>query len=126
MRLFGLISTVDVISEIRDSRLGDDNARAVAGSLCQLEAYAASSRSPAPLTKRLGCFVVRTDGKAIEESAAETLPTSRCTQEARARRAARRALKSSSLGTRLFGVANLGAGSFKYSKKYLEIMPHKW
>ena len=28
MRLFGLISTVDVISEIRDSRLGDDYARA--------------------------------------------------------------------------------------------------
>ena len=27
MRLFGLISTVDVISEIRDSRLGDDYAR---------------------------------------------------------------------------------------------------
>ena len=32
MRLFGLISTVDVISEIRDSRLGNDYARAVAGS----------------------------------------------------------------------------------------------
>ena len=31
MRLFGLISTVDVISEIRDSRLGDDYARVVAG-----------------------------------------------------------------------------------------------
>lgn len=37
MRLFGLISTVDVISEIRDSRLGDDYARAVAGSYAEPE-----------------------------------------------------------------------------------------
>ena len=37
MHLFGLISTVDVISEIRDSRLGDDYARAVAGSYAEPE-----------------------------------------------------------------------------------------
>lgn len=35
MRLFGLISTVDVISEIRDSRLGDDYARARRRLLCR-------------------------------------------------------------------------------------------
>ena len=48
MRLFGLISTVDVIAEIRDSRLGDDYARAVAGSYAEPRACAASSRRLVP------------------------------------------------------------------------------
>ena len=43
------------------------------------------------LMKRLGCFVVRTDGKAIEESASEIISHLEEIQEARARRAARRA-----------------------------------
>ena len=41
--------------------------------------------------KRLGCFVVRPDDKAIEESAAEIIAHLEEIQEARARRAARRA-----------------------------------
>ena len=68
MRLFGLISTVDVISEIRDSRLGDDYARAVAGSYAEPESVRSELAEARALMKRLGCFVVRTDGKAIEES----------------------------------------------------------
>lgn len=73
MRLFGLISTVDVISEIRDSRLGDDYARAVAGSYAEPESVHSELEEARALMKRLGCFVVRTDGKAIEESAAEII-----------------------------------------------------
>ena len=91
MRLFGLISTVDVISEIRDSRLGDDYARAVAGSYAEPESVRSELAEARALMKRLGCFVVRTDGKAIEESAAEIIAHLEEIQEARARRAARRA-----------------------------------
>ena len=91
MRLFGLISTVDVISEIRDSRLGDDYARAVAGSYAEPESVRSELEEARALMKRLGCFVVRTDGKAIEESAAEIISHLEEIQEARARRAARRA-----------------------------------
>ena len=76
MRLFGLISTVDVISEIRDSRLGDDYARAVAGSYAEPESVRSELEEGRALMKRLGCFVVRTDGKAIEESAPRSSLTS--------------------------------------------------
>ena len=83
MRLFGLISTVDVIAEIRDSRLGDDYARAVAGSYAEPESVRSELEEARALMKRLGCFVVRTDGKAIEESASEIigmiLPSSKAT-----------------------------------------------
>ena len=41
------------------------------------------------LMKRLSCFVVRTDGKAIEESASEIISHLEEIQEARACRAAR-------------------------------------
>lgn len=91
MRLFGLISTVDVISEIRDSRLGDDYARAVAGSYAEPESVRSELEEARALMKRLGCFVVRTDGKAIEESASEIIAHLEEIQEARARRAAHRA-----------------------------------
>ena len=91
LRLFGLISTVDVISEIRDSRLGDDYARAVAGSYAEPESVRGELEEARALMKRLGCFVVRTDGKAIEESASEIIAHIEEIQEARARRAARRA-----------------------------------
>ena len=90
MHLFGLISTVDVISEIRDSRLGDDYARAVAGSYAEPESVRGELEEARALMKRLGCFVVRTDGKAIEESAAEIISHLEEIQDARARRAARR------------------------------------
>ena len=91
MRLFGLISTVDVISEIRDSRLGDDYARAVAGSYAEPESVRSELEEARALMKRLGCFVVRTDGKAIEESASEIISHLEEIQEARARRVTRRA-----------------------------------
>ena len=89
MRLFGLISTVDVISEIRDSRLGDDYARAVAGTYAEPESVRGELEEARALMKRLGCFVIRTDGKAIEESAAEIvghLDDIRAARKARARR----------------------------------------
>lgn len=90
MRLFGLISTVDVISEIRDSRLGDDFARAVAGPYAEPECVRGELDEARALMKRLGCFVVRTDGKAIEESAAEILGHLAEVEAARSARSVRR------------------------------------
>lgn len=86
MRLFGLLSTTDVIASIRDSRLGDDMTRAVASSYADPEAIAHELEEARALMKRLGCFVVRTDNKAIEESAAEIIGHLEAVQEARAKR----------------------------------------
>lgn len=48
MHLFGLISTVDVISEIRDSRLGDDYAVPLPAPMPSPRACAASLRKLVP------------------------------------------------------------------------------
>lgn len=89
MHLYGLLSTTDVIAEIRNRRLGDDMTRAVAGSYADPEEIATEMDEAHALMKRLGCFVVRTDGKAIEESAAEIVAHLEEAEEARAARAAR-------------------------------------
>lgn len=72
-RIFGLLSTPDIISTIRSERLGDDFARGVAGSYASYDEVARELESAHALMKRLGCFIVRTDGKSIEESAAEII-----------------------------------------------------
>lgn len=70
-KVFGLISTAGVVSSIRNSRLGDDLSRGVAGSYVDPELVAREMDDARALIKRLGCLSIRTDGKAIEESAAE-------------------------------------------------------
>lgn len=77
MRLFGLISTVDVIAEIRDSRLGDDYARAVAGSYAEPESVRGELEEARALMKRLGCFVVRTTARRSRRVPPRSLPTSK-------------------------------------------------
>lgn len=89
MRLFGLVSSVDTVSEIRDSRLGDDYARAVAGDYASPESVRGELEEARALMRRLGCFTINTDGKAIEESAAEIIHHLETIQAARAHRAAR-------------------------------------
>ncbi len=89
MRLFGLLSTTDVIAGIRDRRLGDDYTRAMASSYSDPEAITREMEEAHALMKRLGCFIVRTDRKAIEESAAEIISHLDMIQAARAARRAR-------------------------------------
>lgn len=89
MRLFGLLSTTDVIAGIRDRRLGDDYTRAMASSYSDPEAITREMDEAHALMKRLGCFIVRTDRKAIEESAAEIIEHLDMIQAARAARRAR-------------------------------------
>lgn len=72
-RIFGLVTTMEAIAPIRAQRLGATLAQSIAGSYADptsIELEFAYARS---LMKRLGCFVVHTDGKAIEESATEII-----------------------------------------------------
>ena len=62
-----------MIADIRDSRLGDDMARAVAGSYADPLAIELEMDEARALMKRLGCFIVRTDKKAVEEAGAEII-----------------------------------------------------
>ena len=90
MRLFGLLSTTDVIADIRDRRLGDDYSRAWASSYSDPESITREMDEAHALMKRLGCFIVRTDRKAIEESAAEIIDHLETVQAARRTRLARK------------------------------------
>lgn len=72
-KIFCLISSADTVSRIRNERLGNDYARAVAGEYANLAAVEDEMREARELAHRLGCFVVNTDGKSIEESAREIL-----------------------------------------------------
>lgn len=72
-RLYGLLSTADVIADIRARRLADGLSRAVASSYADPLQIEMEMDEAHALMKHLGCFLVRTDGKAIEESAAEII-----------------------------------------------------
>ena len=72
-RVFGLVTTVEAIAPIRAQRLGTAQAQSAAGSYADPDAIELEFAYARALMKRLGCFVVHTDGKAIEESATEII-----------------------------------------------------
>lgn len=72
-RIFGLVTTVEAIAPIRAQRLGTAQAQSAAGSYADPNAIELEFAYARSLMKRLGCFVVHTDGKAIEESATEII-----------------------------------------------------
>lgn len=72
-RIFGLVTTVEAIAPIRSQRLGTTLAQSAAGSYADPDAIELEFAYARTLMKRLGCFVVHTDGKAIEESATEII-----------------------------------------------------
>ena len=72
-RIFGLVTTVETIAPIRSQRLGAAQAQSAAGSYADPDAIELEFAYARSLMKRLGCFVVHTDGKAIEESATEII-----------------------------------------------------
>lgn len=72
-RIFGLVTTVEAIAPIRAQRLGTAQAQSAAGSYADPNAIELEFAYARFLMKRLGCFVVHTDGKAIEESATEII-----------------------------------------------------
>lgn len=72
-RIFGLVTTVEAIAPIRAQRFGTAQAQSAAGSYADPDAIELEFAYARSLMKRLGCFVVHTDGKAIEESATEII-----------------------------------------------------
>lgn len=72
-RIFGLVTTVETIAPIRSQRLGTAQALSAAGSYADPDAIELEFAYARSLMKRLGCFVVHSDGKAIEESATEII-----------------------------------------------------
>ena len=70
-RLFGLMTVPEVLVDIRRRRLGD--AQGVASSYADYEQVCRDLEKSRTLMRRLGCIVVRTDNRAIEETAQEIL-----------------------------------------------------
>jgi regulator of PEP synthase PpsR (kinase-PPPase family) len=70
-RIFGLTSNAGLLSEIRYRRLGE--AREVAGAYAEPAHVQTDLDEARQLMRRLGCIVVRTDNRAIEETAQEIL-----------------------------------------------------
>ena len=72
-KIYGLLSTPEVLSEIRNRRLGSDRARNAAGSYADKSEISEELKDARDLMRRLGCIVIRTDNKAVEETAQEIL-----------------------------------------------------
>lgn len=72
-RLFGLVSSTNTLQAFRQNRLSDDAAFAIAGSYADPHEIVAEQDEARKLMKHLGCIVIRTEGKAVEESATEII-----------------------------------------------------
>lgn len=72
-RIFGLISTPEVLSTIRNERLGSLEARNVAGTYSDPQYIQEELDEARSLMRRLGCIVVHTNGRAVEETAQNIL-----------------------------------------------------
>lgn len=70
-RLFGLITTPEVLINIRKRRLG--NAIAVASSYADPESVVQDLEKARAFMRKLGCIVVHTENRAVEETAQEIL-----------------------------------------------------
>ena len=70
-RLFGLMTTSDVLVGIRQRRLG--NARMVAASYADPEAVAQDLEDARTFMRKLGAIVIHTENRAVEETAQEVL-----------------------------------------------------
>lgn len=70
-RLFGLMTTPDVLIGIRKRRLG--NALGVASSYADPESVVEDLEKARLLMRKLGCIVIHTENRAVEETAQEVL-----------------------------------------------------
>ncbi|MCD8316775.1 MAG: kinase/pyrophosphorylase [Eggerthellaceae bacterium] len=70
-RLFGLMTTPEILVDIRKRRLG--RANLVAPHYADLEYVYRDLEQARALMRKLGCIIIRTDGRAVEESAQEIL-----------------------------------------------------
>ena len=72
-RIFGLVSNTNTLAEIRQRRLFDDAAFALAGSYANPDEIDVEQAEARAFMKSLGCIVIHTNGKAVEESASEII-----------------------------------------------------
>lgn len=74
-RIFGLMTTPDVLVSIRQRRLGGSGriASMVASSYAEPEMVYQDLEQARALMRKLGCIVIRTDNRAVEETAQEIL-----------------------------------------------------
>ncbi len=70
-RIFGLMSTPDVLEPIRSRRIGA--AANIAKNYADLEYIYDDLERARTLMRKIGCFVIHTNGKAVEESAQEII-----------------------------------------------------
>lgn len=70
-RVFGLMSTPEVLAKIRARRI--KNAASVASTYADPEYIHEDLLEARSLMRKLGCYVIRTDGKAVEETAQEIM-----------------------------------------------------
>lgn len=70
-RIFGLVTSAEVLREIRQRRLG--NASGVAQEYADLNAVYEDLDKARALMRKLGCIVINTNNRAIEETAQEIL-----------------------------------------------------
>jgi regulator of PEP synthase PpsR (kinase-PPPase family) len=71
-RVFGLTSQPELLANIRHRRLGDVQ-MGVAGSYASIEYVQEDLKEARQLMQKLGCIVLRTDNRAIEETVVELL-----------------------------------------------------
>ena len=71
-RIFGLVSTTDVLASIRQQRLSDE-ALALAGSYADPAEINIEQAEARAEMKNLGCIIVHTEHKAVEETASEII-----------------------------------------------------
>ncbi len=71
-RLFGLMSTPDVLAEIRRRRIGE-KATILASEYADIDSIYEDLESSRDFMRQLGCIVVHTDGRAVEETAQRIL-----------------------------------------------------
>lgn len=72
-RIFGLMSSPDVLVGIRQRRLGASKAGGIAGSYADPEYIYEDLERARTLMRKLGCYIIRTDNRAVEETANEIL-----------------------------------------------------
>ncbi len=72
-RIFGLVTSPEVLVDIRRRRLAKAEASGVAASYADYEQVCRDLDRARALMRRLGCIVVHTENRAIEETAAEIL-----------------------------------------------------
>ncbi|MDJ1121530.1 pyruvate, water dikinase regulatory protein [Olsenella sp. YH-ols2217] len=72
-RVFGLMSTTDTLVSIRERRLVKDGAAGFADKYADPAEVVAEQQEARALMRHLGCLVVNTAGKAVEETANEII-----------------------------------------------------